>query len=91
MPSAPPLIDRVPLGAALTDRGAILDRFLAWVEDSHGQLKPAQQWPASPIDFQVATGSEPQIALCLVLMAVGFLAVWVIDTRWGVAARTPES
>jgi putative membrane protein len=63
-------------------------RTLAWVEGSQGQLKPAQQWPTSPVDFQVATGNEPQVALCLVLMAVGFLAVWVIDTRWGSAAHS---
>ena len=30
----PRLIDRVPLGAALDDPGAILDRFLAWVEET---------------------------------------------------------
>ena len=63
-------------------------RTLAWVEGSHGQLKPAQQWPTSPVDFQVATGNDPQVALCVLLMAVGFLAVWVIDTRWGSAARS---
>jgi superfamily II RNA helicase len=28
------LIDRVPLGAAITDAGAILDRFVRWVADS---------------------------------------------------------
>ena len=33
-PAPPRLIDRVPLGAKLTDRGAILDRFLDWVTAS---------------------------------------------------------
>ena len=35
-PSVAPgrLIDRVPLGAALTDPGAILDRFVRWVADT---------------------------------------------------------
>ena len=32
--SAPRLIDRVPDGAALADPGAVLDRFLSWVEVS---------------------------------------------------------
>lgn len=64
-------------------------RTLAWVEGSHGQLKPAQQWPTMPGDFELATGTDPQIALCLVLIVAGFLAVWVIDTRWGAAARAP--
>ncbi len=33
-PARPPrLIERVPLGAALVDRGAILERFLRWVQD----------------------------------------------------------
>ena len=30
----PRLIDRVPLGAALSDSGAILDRFVRWVADT---------------------------------------------------------
>lgn len=64
-------------------------RTLAWVEGSHGQLKPAQQWPTTPGDFALATGTDPQIALCLLLIVSGFLAVWVIDTRWGSAARAP--
>ncbi len=66
-------------------------RVLAWVEGSHGQLKPAQQLPVSPTEFLVATGTEPQVALCAVLMVVGFVAVWLIDSRWGVRATEAES
>ena len=58
-------------------------RVLDWVEGSHGQLKPAQQVPVLPAEFTVATGQEAAVGLCLLLMAVGFVAVWVIDTRWG--------
>jgi len=58
-------------------------RVLHWVEGSHGQLKPAQQVPVSPAEFLVATGQEPQLALCVALMVTGFALVWVIDTRWG--------
>jgi putative membrane protein len=62
-------------------------RVLAWVEGSHGQLKPAQQVPVSPLDFTVATGQDAQVALCLVLMVTGFVLVWLIDARWGRAER----
>lgn len=58
-------------------------RVLAWVEGSHGQLKPAQQVPVSPADFQVFSGQDPQVWLCLGLMLVGFALVWLIDSRWG--------
>lgn len=66
-------------------------RVLAWVEGSHGQLKPAQQVPVTPVDFQVATGNDPQLGICMALMLVGFVLVWVIDARWGAAARGPVS
>ena len=62
-------------------------QVLAWVEGSHGQLKPAQQMPVSPTDFLVATGNEPRVGLCLTLMAVGFALVWLVDTRWGHRAK----
>jgi putative membrane protein len=58
-------------------------RVLGWVEGSHGQLKPAQQVPVSPVEFQVATGQDPQLWLCVGLMFLGFIAVWLIDFRWG--------
>jgi putative membrane protein len=58
-------------------------RVLDWVEGSHGQLKPAQQVPVSPAEFTVATGQEPLLGLCLSLMVLGFVAVWLIDARWG--------
>ena len=58
-------------------------RVLAWVEGSHGQLKPAQQMPVLPTDYLVHTGQDPQIWFCLTLVVLGFVAVWWIDTRWG--------
>ena len=58
-------------------------RVLGWVQGSHGQLKPAQQLPVSPAEYTVFTGQESGVGLCLALMAVGFLAVWLINARWG--------
>ncbi|MEZ5571858.1 MAG: DUF368 domain-containing protein [Halioglobus sp.] len=58
-------------------------RVLAWVEGSHGQLKPAQQIPVSPEVFQVYTGQEPQLWVCLLLAMLGFVLVWRIHARWG--------
>jgi len=56
---------------------------LGWVEGSHGQLKPAQQVPVSPMDYFALTGQDPQVWYCVALMVVGFAAVWLIDTTWG--------
>ncbi|MFT5710122.1 MAG: putative membrane protein [Halioglobus sp.] len=56
---------------------------IAWVEGSHGQLKPAQQLPVLPSQYQELTGQDPAIVVCVVLMFVGFFAVWFIDSRWG--------
>ncbi|MCB1675894.1 MAG: DUF368 domain-containing protein, partial [Halioglobus sp.] len=53
-------------------------RVLVWVEGSHGQLKPAQQWPVSPAEYEVLTGQDPTLWYCLALMAMGFGAVWLI-------------
>jgi putative membrane protein len=58
-------------------------RVLAWVEGSHGQLKPAQQVPVSPTEYFTLTGQDPQLWFCVALMVLGFVAVWLIDTRWG--------
>jgi len=58
-------------------------RVLAWVEGSHGQLKPAQQFPVTPVDFQVYTGQEPQLWFCVSLMILGFAMVWLVQARWG--------
>ena len=57
-------------------------RVLEWVEGSHGQLKPAQQLPVSPLDYQIYTGQDPQLWFCLSLMIVGFAVVWLIHTYW---------
>ena len=56
---------------------------LAWVEGSHGQLKPAQQVPVLPSQYLEITGQQPAVVLCVALMLVGFIAVWFIDSRWG--------
>ena len=58
-------------------------RVLDWVENSHGELTPAQQIPVSPDDFLVYTGQEPHLWLCLGLTLMGFGLVWFIHTRWG--------
>jgi hypothetical protein len=41
--TTPRLIDRVPLGAPLTDPGAILDRFVRWVSDTGLTPYPHQE------------------------------------------------
>jgi putative membrane protein len=58
-------------------------RVLEWVPDSHGQLKPARQMPISPAEFHALTGQDPALWLCLVLVVLGFAAVWLIDYSWG--------
>ena len=57
-------------------------RVLEWVEGSHGQLKPAQQFPVSPLDYQIYTGQDPQLWFCLSLMITGFAVVWLIHASW---------
>ncbi|MEZ7991579.1 MAG: DUF368 domain-containing protein [Halioglobus sp.] len=57
-------------------------RVLEWVEGSHGQLKPAQQLPVSPLDYQIYTGQDPQLWFCLSLMIAGFALVWLIHASW---------
>ena len=57
-------------------------RVLEWVEGSHGQLKPAQQLPVSPLDYQIYTGQDPQLWFCLSLMIAGFAVVWLIHAYW---------
>jgi putative membrane protein len=58
-------------------------RVLAWVEGSHGQLKPSQQVPVSPAEFASLTGQDPLLWWCLALMILGFALVWLIDSSWG--------
>lgn len=57
-------------------------RVLVWVEGSHGELKPSQQLPVSPGDFLTYSGQDPEVVLSASLMVVGFLAVWIINSRW---------
>ena len=57
-------------------------RVLEWVEGNHGQLKPAQQFPVSPLDYQIYTGQDPQLWFCLSLMIAGFAVVWLIHASW---------
>jgi putative membrane protein len=56
---------------------------LSWVEGSHGQLKPVQQVPVSPIEYMTVTGQDPQLVLCLLLMFAGLFSVWLLDSKWG--------
>jgi len=58
-------------------------RVLEWVQDSSGQLKPAQQLPVFPGDYAQYTGQDPQLWFCLGLMLTGFALVWLINARWG--------
>ena len=58
-------------------------RVLSWVEDRHGEMKAVQQWPVTPGDFQAYTGQEPQVLLCLALMAFGFVLVLMIHALSG--------
>ena len=58
-------------------------RVLSWIEGSDGGLKPSQQFPVSPFEFQTYSGIEPQLGLCLALMCVGAALVWIIHVRWG--------
>lgn len=54
-------------------------RVLDWVEDSHGQLKPAQQFPVPPWEFAAITGQDPSLGLCIGLALLGIVVVWLID------------
>ncbi|MDX1732872.1 MAG: DUF368 domain-containing protein [Halioglobus sp.] len=58
-------------------------RVLSWVAGSDGGLKPAQQLPVLPAEFQVFTGQVPQVGLCAALAVAGFALVWFIHARWG--------
>lgn len=58
-------------------------RVLSWVEGSQGQLKPSQQVPVLPFEFQMYSGIEPQLGLCLALMVIGAALVWLVHVRWG--------
>lgn len=58
-------------------------QVLAWVEGSHGQLKPAHQLPVSPGEFFTVTGQDPLVWTCIGLMLLGFALVWLIDANWG--------
>jgi putative membrane protein len=58
-------------------------RVLEWVTGSHGQLKPAQQWPVSPTEYLAHTGEEPMIAWCVMMALIGFFLIWWVDHHWG--------
>ena len=60
-------------------------RVLSWVSGSDGEPKPVQQLPVLPAEYEAVTGQDPMLALCLVLMALGLIAVWVVDAYWGAA------
>jgi len=58
---------------------------LTTIVDRHGDVKPVQQVPVLPDQFALITGQDPQVLLCVALMAAGFTSVWLIDRRWGQA------
>jgi len=58
-------------------------RVVQWVEDSHGELQPVQQFPVLPADFHTYSGQDPQLWFCILLATVGFVLVWQIHARWG--------
>ena len=58
-------------------------RVLAWVEGSHGQLKPAQQVPITPAELELVPGLDPMFGLCLALMVLGVAVVWLVDYSTG--------
>lgn len=58
-------------------------RVLAWVAGSHGQMKPARQWPVSPSEYLARTGEEPMVLLCVMMALIGFFLVWWVDHHWG--------
>lgn len=58
-------------------------RVLSWVEDRHGAMKAVQQWPVTPSGFQAYSGHDPQLWLCVALMAAGFVLVLVIHALSG--------
>ena len=59
-------------------------KVVHWIQDSQGLPKPAQQLPVSPGEFQVYSGQDPQLFLCMCLMVAGFVVVWLLESRWGV-------
>ena len=52
---AAPLLQRVPLGAAVEDPGAILDRFLDWVKGTEGQQATAPRRRRPPAESPAET------------------------------------
>ena len=58
-------------------------RVLDWVVGRHGELRPAQQWPVSPVEYLARTGEDPHLLLCVAVALLGFFGVWLIDRRWG--------
>jgi len=58
-------------------------KVLDWVVGSHGQMKPAQQVPVLPSEYFSVSQQDPAVVLCITLMVIGFLGVWLIESRWG--------
>ena len=58
-------------------------RVLEWVTGSHGQLKPAQQWPVSPTEYLAHTGEEPMLLVCMMTALIGFFLIWWVEHHWG--------
>ena len=64
-------------------------QVLDWTVSSSGEPRPAQQLPVMPTDYLIATGNDPRLTLCLVLMLLGFVCVWFVDRRWGKVGLQP--
>ncbi len=58
-------------------------RALDWVVGSHGELKPVQQVPVLPAQYEQLSAESSQLLLCTVVAVIGAAAVWLIDSRWG--------
>ncbi len=56
---------------------------LSWVVGRDGAPRPEQQWPVLPQEYLARTGDDPLLLLCAGFALLGFLAVLMVDLRWG--------
>ena len=55
----------------------------SWLTGRDGSLRPAEQLPVLPGEYLARTGEDPLFLLCAGLALAGFLAIVLIDLRWG--------
>ena len=55
----------------------------AWLTGRDGLPRPAEQVPVLPADYLAYTGEAPLFWLCAGLALAGFLAVVLVERRWG--------